>query len=308
MVRVEDGIRLADVLDRIPGVTPDAWPAGRVFVDGRRATASLGHVKPGQRVEVFPPRSTTADLTVLGERSGIIAVGKPPGIPTEPDRHGSRESLLAQLASTIGVRAATLHALTRLDWGVSGIVLVARDRAARCLATAARTAGRTAHRYVAIATRPPVPSRGVWTRSIDDRRKRGGSAGAPRHATTCYACTAELDASGAALSLLAPEARPAWLVLEPRTGRTHQLRLHASAAGVPLVGDRAHGGPCRVRAADGSVRSVRRIALHAGWVRLDLGRGIWEVEAPLPRDLVQLWQDLGGRAEHLADSIREPLS
>jgi 23S rRNA pseudouridine955/2504/2580 synthase/23S rRNA pseudouridine1911/1915/1917 synthase len=87
----------------------------------------------------------------------------------------------------------------------------------------------------------------------------------------------------------------ALLALEPVTGRTHQLRVHAAHAGAPLLGDRVYGGPSRVTLASGSVVVFDRIALHAARVRVPRADGsMLEVGAPVPPLLREWWQKGGG--------------
>jgi 23S rRNA pseudouridine955/2504/2580 synthase/23S rRNA pseudouridine1911/1915/1917 synthase len=90
------------------------------------------------------------------------------------------------------------------------------------------------------------------------------------------------------------------LRVEPATGRTHQIRVHAAHAGVPLLGDGDYGGQRRVVNTDGSVHALSRIALHALRVEVPLPDGnIWNLVAPPPTELMQLWQALGGNAADL---------
>jgi 23S rRNA pseudouridine955/2504/2580 synthase/23S rRNA pseudouridine1911/1915/1917 synthase len=96
--------------------------------------------------------------------------------------------------------------------------------------------------------------------------------------------------------VLAETPHAALLWLEPRTGRTHQLRVHAARAGRPLLGDRHYGGSGRVVLADGRVLSARRTMLHCARLRLpDVARGgeldLW---CPPPEDFRALWRGAGG--------------
>jgi 23S rRNA pseudouridine1911/1915/1917 synthase len=305
VVHAGDGDRLGAVLARVPSAGPHALDDGRVFVDGCRAASREQPVAPGQRIEVAPRRSTPPALTVLGERAGVVAVDKPAGMPTEPDRHGSRGSLVYRLAEEIGAPPDTLHALNRLDLGVSGLVLVARTREARCLVQEARAAGRLEHRYLGIVAHPPASRCGTFTDDLPGRRRPGRTPAAPRSAETRFACVADADLGAARIRLGVANALPVLVVFQPVTGRTHQIRLHASGGGAPLVGDRAHGGPTRLLGRDGSVSDFDRIALHAAWVRLTLGRGIWLIEAPPPRALAELWLTLGGKASDFSAALRD---
>jgi 23S rRNA-/tRNA-specific pseudouridylate synthase len=146
---------------------------------------------------------------------------------------------------------------------VSGAVVLARSGAAVPVTLE--------RRYVGIAERAPEPERGSWCTAVRVR-------GRDKSALTRFGTVAR-SSCGAAL-----------LALELDTGRTHQIRIHASRAGAPLLGDRAHGGRVRRVEADGSVRELERIALHAIRVRT----GDFEAIAPVPAELVELWESLGG--------------
>jgi 23S rRNA-/tRNA-specific pseudouridylate synthase len=74
----------------------------------------------------------------------------------------------------------------------------------------------------------------------------------------------------------------ALLHLFPETGRTHQLRVHALAAGAPLFGDKVYGGPTRATAPDGRVVTARRTMLHCAALRLpNVASGSGEIELTL---------------------------
>lgn len=87
------------------------------------------------------------------------------------------------------------------------------------------------------------------------------------------------------------------LAVEPQTGRTHQIRVHASH-GAPLVGDRDYGGPARVTLPTGGIVALARIALHAARVTVPgAGAEPLVATAPVPEELWRIWTDLGGDAE-----------
>lgn len=271
---------------------PDDAPAvaeGRVFVGRTRVTDGAIGVAVGDVVVVHAARALPSSATavrVLDERDGVVAAEKPAELPTIADHHGTADTLVSRLAATIGCATSDLHATSRLDVGVSGVVLVARTKAARERLAAARDEDGYARAYVAIAARAPGTASGTWTAPIgraQDPRKRAafGRDAAPSVSRFTVIATAP---GGQAL-----------LLLQPETGRTHQLRVHASHAGAPLLGDATYGGPTRVTSRTGAVRRIGRIALHARVVVVPDARGAgWRVEAPVPDELRDLWSVLDG--------------
>lgn len=278
------------------GVT-DALADGRVFVAARRLVDPATTLAAGSVIEVHAPRTIDGDARLLATHGELLFADKPPGMATEPDHAGIERSLIARASALSGVPRAALSAPSRLDVGVSGIVTLARSSEGRSLLESLRSSGRFRKRYVAIACAPPEPSRGSWSlpigRGAGTRRRVGGADAKP--AKSRYAAVARtpevrlLGGRGAnAVTTLA------LLALEPVTGRTHQLRVHAAAAHAPLFGDPSYGGAERVAAADGSVLFARRVALHALSVELELDAGLLRVVSPPTSDLVALWVKLGG--------------
>jgi 23S rRNA pseudouridine1911/1915/1917 synthase len=293
----QTGQRLGTWLESLGGPARNALAEGRVFVQGERATNPDQELGRGVWVGVSLPRPEPEPIRVLDEYGGMIAVDKPAGMPSEPDRSG-RNSLVHALAAELHLAPTRLHVLGRLDVGVSGIVLVARHRAARLMALRARTEGQWVRRYLALSARAPTPSRGVWDQNLASPRTgplRGRNDG--RSALTVYRTLGEAQPMGKAARVGGEVVAPAFLLLEPRTGRTHQLRAHAAQAGLPLLGDRAYGGPVDLVTPTGAVLELRRIALHAVQVKLmQDGTALWEVQSPAPPELGAWWKKCGGEA------------
>jgi 23S rRNA-/tRNA-specific pseudouridylate synthase len=271
-----------------------ALAEGRVFVDGRRVLDPELSVPGGSVVEVHRARVVDEDVSVLAEHAGFIFVDKPPGIATEPDHAGIEASLLARVARRLGVPMTELHALSRLDVGVSGVVTLARTAEARELALSLRTRGAWLRRYVAIARGAPEPSAGTWDEAIPRQRAGSTPAGEERAAATRYALVASAGPVFLPSRAGPSELHPALLALGPITGRTHQLRVHAAGAGVPLLGDATYGGPARFALGSGSVRALERVALHAAWVEFELEGRALRITSAWPAPLVELWRTLGG--------------
>jgi len=272
-----------------------ALDEGRLFVDGKRVLDPRALVAAGATVEMHAARQQGDAVGVLARHDGLVFAYKPPGIATEPDHAGIDASLVAQVAALLEVPRTELHALSRLDVGVSGVVTLACDALARTRALDLRARGAWARRYLAIALRAPEVRDGTWDGDVRLPRARG-SSGPARNAETRFLTVASAGRVVVPGRRETVEVEPALLALSPVTGRTHQLRIHASAAGAPLLGDASHGGPARVVLPSGRVRSVERVALHCAWVRFDLEDRELRVDAPVAPDLEDLWQDLGGSA------------
>lgn len=271
-VRPGDGDTVAAVLAHA-GSDENAVREGRVFVGRRRVRRADEPVRPGDEVTVSPPRAdAAAGATILARAADFVAADKPAGIPTIPDHAGGTHSLLARVARTLGVDVSALHPTSRLDAGVSGVVVFTRTKAARERLARARAEGAYHRLYVAISARAPAVERGSWDSPVNGVPARSlftVVAGAPAGHTL--------------------------LAVAPQTGRTHQIRIHASAAGAPLLGDRAYGGPVRVTLATGRVLEPGRIALHAARVVVPDAEGRpLAISSPIPPELVSLWSSLGG--------------
>lgn len=278
-----DGPRtLGEVLEAL-GVDARALAEGRVFVERRRASDATEELDVGSRVEVFAARPSEEPAWVVERADGFVIAHKPAALPTEADRSG-HACLSREIAALIGARQ--VHAVSRLDVGVSGLVLLSESRTAHQRAARLREQGAISRAYVAIAERAPAPEHGRVSTPVEGRVAR------TRYAVVATGRPHQLP-SGERVS-------PALLTLWPETGRKHQLRLHARELGAPLLGDRAHGGARRLGTESGSVLEVPRVMLHAARVELPRPSGEpWVVVAPPPADFAEIWLALGGGGEDL---------
>jgi 23S rRNA-/tRNA-specific pseudouridylate synthase len=235
--------------------------------------------------------SCSATVSIAHRDDKLLVLVKPSGIPTtSPD---GRECLV-HFAQRLDAKAPLLHPFSRLDAEVSGLVTFARTRTAIQQLLSARESGQYHRLYLALSSRAPQPIQGVWQTSIAidprDRRRRvavknkgNGSDRSKRSAVTRYQTGEQLD-------------NAAILFLRPQTGRTHQLRVHASAASAPILGDRHYGGPKRLVLSDGRVLRIKRVMLHClQLVVPDLvNGGAVTLSAEPPVDMRNLWSGLGG--------------
>ncbi len=253
--------------------------AGHVAVAGYRARASL-RLAPGQivRVDVPPPTDGAAapediPLDMLYEDADVLAVNKPAGMTVHPaPGHATAtlvNAILAHCTDLSGVggvlRPGIVH---RLDRDTSGVILVAKnDDAHHALSRQLRD--RTIEKtYVALVEGTPRPAEGVIDAPIarDPRnRRRMAVVEGGRASVTEYRVVERLP--GASL-----------LDVRPKTGRTHQIRVHLAAIGHPIVGDRLYGKPSKL---------IARQFLHAARIVFAHPRtgARMEIEAPLAGDL-----------------------
>jgi len=244
----------------------EALDEGRVFIGKRRAKRG-DVVREGDEVRVNERRDVEATVTFLHRDARLVAVDKPAGIATVPDTRDAHNSLVHRVARELRVSPESLHVTSRLDRGVSGVVIFALSATARDDLQNARNSGRYFRRYAAIAARAPEPREGEWTAPV---------AGKP---------------SRSKYRVVAVAPRGALLAVDPVTGRTHQIRIHASGARSPLLGDREHGGSRTLVLPSGKVLALERIALHCARVAVE---GIIDVRAPVPEELRAWWIAIGG--------------
>lgn len=234
-----------------------------------------------------PPKDA-GGVRVVHRDDALLVVQKPAGLATTSPSGGD---CLTARVQDLDPTAPRLHASSRLDRDVTGLVTFARTTEAIAGLLDARRRGAYRRLYVGFAAVAPEPRGGLWSDAIaidpKDIRFRlateDGARGSKR-ARTRFSVGAETPLV-------------TWLWLSPLTGRTHQLRVHASAHGAPLLGDTHYGGALRSTAPNGRVLLHRRPMLHcAALVLPDVarGHGVLELEAPLPDDMRQTWSRAHG--------------
>ncbi len=273
---------------------------GRVEVDGAARKASH-HVESGEVVTVEIPKATppgvepeAIPLDVLYEDADIAVVNKSAGMIVHPGSGVTSGTMVAALLERFGAAGLSTVAgplrpgiVHRLDKDTSGAIIVARtDAAHRKLVDDFRD--RLIQKtYVAFlhgkikgeagTINLPV-SRDLRRRSRMTARGRQG-----REARTDWRARLRLDG---------------FVLIDANlhTGRTHQLRVHFSALGCPVVGDTLYGAPRRERVANDLLPPLERNFLHSARVAFNhprTGKRI-EVRAPLPAELADYLRTLGG--------------
>ena len=212
------------------------------------------------------------DAPVLFDADDWIVLDKPAGLLTTPRSKG--EASLVEVAQRLRPKSTHWHPLSRLDASVTGVVLFALSDWAIATAAAAKEAGEYQRWYAGLVEGAVDGDGGEWSWRIEDdpkdrARRRCGDGPTSVEALTRW-------------TLLGDGERAAALGFAPVTGRTHQLRVHAARAGIPLLGDVAYGGARRLTSATGSVLAIPRVMLHARAVRVPGRPSV--VTSPWPAD------------------------
>jgi len=303
------GVQTKTVADGDDGVRLDRWfkqhvpdlPFGRlqkllrtgqVRVDGKRAKADT-RVEAGAEIRIPPyqagdktakPKHRVNDKDaemirslILYQDDWVIAINKPPGLAVQGGSRTARhiDGMLDALQFKAPERPRLVH---RLDKDTSGVLLLARTRKAAQVLTKAFTSKDIRKIYWALAVGNPEMDEGEISSLLS---KQGGAKGermesgdGGQKAVTDFV---RVDHAGT---------RASWLALMPRTGRTHQLRVHCINLGTPIVGDGKYGGP------EAYIEGLSKdMHLHARQLVMPhpRGSGTLDITAPLPDHMQKSW-------------------
>ena len=231
------------------------------------------------RVDGAARRRLRLDTAVLYEDEHLIVLNKPPGVAV----HGGSGVSLGVIEALRATRSkGTYELIHRLDRDTSGCLAIAKDRATLLKYHAAFREGRVKKSYDLVV-------HGRWP-----RRLRAIRAPLSRYVLPNGERRVRPDASGmpARTDLEPVDVRDAatWLRAFPKTGRTHQIRVHAATAGHPIVGDQKYAD----RSA--AIAGVNRLMLHASSLTLPAGDRRRRFEAPLDASFLEVWEALSADA------------
>lgn len=262
---------------------------GHVFVDGRPGRAAA-RLRGGESVTVDLPPPTPAEpiaqdlpLTVLFEDADLLVLDKAPGMVVHPaagHADGTIVNALLHRITDLGgvggeLRPGIVH---RLDKDTSGCMVVAKNDQAMTSLQAGFKSRQVEKTYLALVHGNPVPAEGrfetLYGRHPVHRMRFSGRVRDGKPAVTLYQVRERFEAA-------------AFVEVDLQTGRTHQVRVHFSEAGHPLLCDALYGG---VRKATGPVKGAQealgRQALHSWRLAFDHPRTGERLtfEAPVPQD------------------------
>ncbi len=279
--------------------------SGQIRVDGSRAKSDT-RLQAGQSVRIPPlPVDSKAEGNLTGksirgredgdvlsqmllyEDPKVFVFNKPAGLAVQGGSGVNRhvDDMLEAWRNKKGEKPRLVH---RLDRDTSGVLVVARTRGAAQALTAAFRERDTKKTYWALVKGVPrkredkITTWLVKEATADGDRMRIAKHGEPDsdHAVSYYRV---IESAGQVLT---------WLEMEPYTGRTHQLRVHAAHIGCPIIGDPKYFEADTNWSFPGGIQN--RLHLHARRIRVpNPSGGIIDVTAPLPPHMVQSWNLLG---------------
>lgn len=243
--------------------------SGQVKVDGRVVTDPSSKHSPEAEIELLQPKFTVTklDLPIIYEDELIIVINKPTGVLSEAKPSDQSEATVADFLRQRGdfaaddLRGGLVH---RLDRETSGVMIGAKTVAAREYFKRQFQNRQVEKKYAALVSRPFQHN----LFKIDLPLKR--STGSGKFVVHAAGRQAETVIK---LVKRCPH-KYYWLELEPKTGRTHQLRAHLAHLGNPIVGDGLYGGA-----------SADRLCLHANQIKFNHPNGQkMAFEAPIPTE------------------------
>jgi RluA family pseudouridine synthase len=239
-------------------------------------------VREGVHVAVYamayePEPVPLADDVIRFDRDGVVVANKPAWLPVQGTRASQRISFERELQRKLD--CPELRAVHRLDRQTSGAVMLARD---------AKTAGELGRRlqerriqreYLALVSPPPKEDEFVVTGPL-------GPAKTPPRFRFELRERAARDTRPSETRFRVSErtGQRALLVCAPKTGRTHQLRVHLASVGAPICGDDLYGPPWR----EGAPSSAARVQLHAWRIEWGGRGGRVQLEIEPPADFESL--------------------
>ena len=285
---------------------------GEVRVDGKRVKANF-RLEGGMEIRLPPlgKRERTVESEkkkpttisdedaalmremVIYQDDSVIVLNKLPGLAVQGGTKTPRH-IDGMLSSLQGNKLEKPKLVHRLDKDTSGVLVIARTgRAAKKLTESFKNR-KTDKIYWALVKGKPSQSSGTIKAPLD---KEPGTKG-ERMAVSDDGKRAVTDFK--VVDSAAGEVT--WIAFKPITGRTHQIRVHATLLDTPIVGDGKYGA--KEAFVDGAIS--RKLHLHARSIEIEHpDGGMLEVSAPLPAHMVESWKMFGFDTEDESDPFEE---
>ncbi|MBL0209797.1 MAG: RluA family pseudouridine synthase [Holophagaceae bacterium] len=241
----DTGLRLDQLVAKRTGLSRrsarEALKLGGVQADRKRVRVAGKMVQAGIEIRVAfdpdLPAVPTLHIQVVFEDQWLLVVNKPAGIPTQGTWASDRHDLMALIKTQRPDLKLFLH--HRLDQGTSGLLIFSKDASINAELTRKFTEHGVRKTYLARVSRPleactvnrPI---GRLRNAVPGRFGVEGDLMEPKEALTTFRPATQEECAD-----LPPGH---WIIAEPRTGRTHQIRVHLASLGAPVRGDRLYGG------------------------------------------------------------------
>lgn len=280
---------------------------GRIRINDHVVKASQ-KIKPGDKITMDVPKAEPLELKgeaipleVLFEDECLLVLNKPPGIVVHPAPGNWTGTLVNALLHHFQTSGGTVSAIGgkerpglvhRLDKQTSGVMVIAKTDAAHRALSAQFKHHTIIRVYEALIWGVPKKGHGLIElaigRDTQERKKFSSRTTSPRESVTEYIVDHRYGTIAA------------HVLLYPRTGRTHQLRVHLTSLGHPILGDPTYGGNkvCTIAHVE-----IPRVMLHARTLGFQhpLTAETLEFTRPLPADMEQV---VGALADLLPASGR----
>ncbi len=277
--------------------------AGGVYINKKRARIASRPVNPGDVIEMqyslenlkrIKQREHEISATdVLYDSHHVIAVNKPPGLPTQATRDQSVVHLEAAVKKYLvakGVRNPAVFLVHRLDKETSGVVLLATTPVAVTFLTDQFRDRTVTKEYLAVCAGIPSGKKFIVECFLSPIDKKTGNVSVVRSGGKPSRTEFEVVGSNKELGI-------SLLRCFPETGRSHQIRVHLAHKGFPIIGDkRYHPDKKALPRELESLASVHHF-LHARRLTFVPARGEKQVtiEASLPPNFVEFIEKCGLR-------------
>lgn len=293
------GLKLDRVVMRLANISrrqAREWIAlGRVRINRRLVRILTLPVQAGAKIQIFDrpeakkteheaPKQAKHNIRILYLDRWLVALDKPAGLLSETDRFNSpsMQTLVPKLLEKRGEHTR-LWLVHRLDAGTSGVLLMARTPGTAAALNALFRQSDIQKTYWALCQGRMSKPQTLSAPIARVQGTRHGVAQNGREAQTHF-------------QTLSATAQASLVMCSPKTGRTHQIRVHLAHLGHPILGDRLYKGMGYWQPkSDKQTQRIHRAMLHAQAVLFIHPKTNLQmrIESPVPQDFTALMQTIG---------------